>query len=314
MGKLQSTLQKLLHTHQRHLEHMQLEQLRKFLPLQVVCNFPSFLPLTVRRPRRGGEAREGETFFSRRSPLRSHLACKRHCPGPSLPGEKREEGEEKRSKHRRSPGSPAPHTHPPAAARRAAAPLSPAEPRPGGPARCAPAAPGGSCGRLAGGDAPGTQPLLPPPAGLGADRASSGARPEGGAAGREESPGAPRSHLSRGVGGEASFPSPWWCEATRSPVGPHRQSLRLPPRGLRAAAGAGSGAGATTRAGTQSPDTALLPWERPHCGHQRAGAVRVTVLGRGWLLCPRFREGNAEEVLTLGLSRSKPPFVAPNPN
>lgn len=59
-------------------------------------------------------------------------------------GEEEEEG----SKHRRDPRSPAPHTHPPAAARRAAAPLPSAEPRPGGStAQRAPAAPGASGGR-----------------------------------------------------------------------------------------------------------------------------------------------------------------------
>lgn len=94
VGKLQSTFQKLPHVHQRHLEHMQLEQLTKFLPRQVVCNFTSFLPLTVRRPRRRGEARGGGDLSSKRSPLRSHLSCKRNFPSPALPGGERQGGEE----------------------------------------------------------------------------------------------------------------------------------------------------------------------------------------------------------------------------
>lgn len=98
MGKLQSTFQKLLHVHQRHLEHMRPERLTKFLPRQVVFNFTSFLPLTVRRPRRRGGGEGGGALFSKRSPLRSHLWCERNFPGPALPGGEREGGEEEEEK------------------------------------------------------------------------------------------------------------------------------------------------------------------------------------------------------------------------
>lgn len=159
VGKLQSTFQKLLHVHQRHLEHMQLEQLTKFLPRQVVCNFTSFLPLTVRRPRRRGEARKGETFSQ--SDRRCEATSRVSATSPALRCQagSRREGRRRR-RRREDPSTDAmpgrqPRTRILLPQPGAAAPRPPAEPKRGGSTtRCARAAPGkehDSGGRAAGG-------------------------------------------------------------------------------------------------------------------------------------------------------------------